>query len=81
MKVKDIKKEFEEFVNKECKLHIDKPEGHDNCSMIVSGDLVAIQVMISSLVENLVKHDILTFKELHTIIDVVEKFGAEHESK
>lgn len=81
MKAKDIKKEYEAYVNQECKIHIDKPKGHDKCAMTVLGDTVSIQTMLASLTETLVKHGVLRFEDLRHTIDIVEKAGVKYESK
>lgn len=81
MKAKDIKKEYNAYVNQECKIHIDKPKGHDKCAMIVLGDTVSIQTMLASLAETLIKNGVLNFEDLHRTIDVVEKAGVKYEPK
>ena len=81
MKVKDIKKEYESYVNKECKIHIDKAKGKERCSNVVLGDTISVQTMLASLFETLTSHGILTFNNLRYIIDIVEKSGDKHESK
>lgn len=81
MKIKNAKKEYEEFVKQECKIHIDKPKGKKNCAHTIMGDVVGIRTMLASLFETLDKYDILNFNDLRHIIDIVEKIGVENESK
>lgn len=81
MALKNVKKEYKEFVAKECKIHIDKPAGKENCTHIVMGSTIDICTMLASLFEALIKHGALSFNDLRDIVDVAEQAGAKHESK
>jgi hypothetical protein len=81
MELKNIKKEYKAFVDHECKIHIDKPAGKENCAHTIMGSQVSICTMLSSLFEALVKHGVLDFKVLRDIIDAVEAAGGKNESK
>lgn len=81
MKTKNVKKEYEEYVKQECKIHIDKYKGKENCAHTIMGDTVSISTMLASLVEALTKHGVLSFDDLRRIVDIVEKAGVKNESK
>ena len=81
MVLKNIKKGYKEFVNQECKIHVDKLAGKEHCAQIVLGDKASICVMLASLFESLVKHGALSFNDLRSIVDMVEEAGTKHESK
>lgn len=81
MELKNAKKEYKEFVKQECKIHVDKPAGKENCAHIVMGNPVSICTMLASLFEALVKHGALSFNDLRDVVDVAEQGVAKHESK
>jgi hypothetical protein len=81
MELKNIKKEYKAFVDHECKIHVDKPAGKENCAHIIMGSQVSICTMLSSLFEALVKHGALDFNDLRDIVDIAEQVGAKNESK
>ena len=81
MGLKNIKKDYKEYINQECKIHVDKPAGKEHCAHTVMGSQVGICTMLASLFEALVQHGALDFKDLRDIIDVVEEAGAKNESK
>lgn len=81
MELKNIKKEYKAFVDHECKIHVDKPAGKENCAHTIMGSQVGICTMLSSLFEALIKHGVLDFKMLRDIIDAVEAAGGKNESK
>lgn len=81
MVLKNVKKEYKKFVKQECKIHVDKPAGKENCAHTVMGSQVGICTMLSSLFEALVKHGAVSFDDLRAIVDMAEQVGAKHESK
>lgn len=78
---KDVKKEYMEYVKKECRIHIDKPAGKEHCSHMLMGDTVSICTMLASLFEMLIKHNVLDINDLKHIIGLVDKIGDNNESK
>ena len=81
MKIKNVKKEYEEYVKQECKIHVNKEKGKEHCAFIIMGSKISIQTMLASLFETLNKYGILNFNDLKHIITTVEKIGVENESK
>ena len=76
MKLKDLKNlknEYEEYVNQEFMLHVEKAKGADSCSMKVVGSAPGVMSLLATLMEALVKNNALSFKDLHFILDTVEK--------
>ena len=71
--LKNLKKEYEEYVNQEFMLHVEKAKGADNCSMKVVGSAPGVMSLLATLMEALVKNNALSFKDLHFILDTVEK--------
>lgn len=81
MKTKDIKKEYEAYINQECKIHVDKAKGKEHCASVILGDTISIQTMLASLFEALTKHNVLDCNDLRRVIDIVEKAGNKNESE
>ena len=78
--LKDLKSKYEEYVNQEFMLHVEKAKGADNCSIKVVGSAPGVMSLLATLMEALVKNNVLSFKDLHFILDTVEH-GVKNESK
>lgn len=78
--LKDLKNKYEEYVNQEFMLHVEKAKGKDNCAMKVVGSAPGVMSLLATLMEALVKNNALSFKDLHFILDTVEH-GVKNESK
>ena len=78
---KNVKKEYMEYVKKECKIHVDKPAGTEHCMHTVMGDTVSLCTMLASLFSSLNQCGAIDFNDLRNIIDIAEGKGAKDESK
>lgn len=54
----------EDWTNAECEIHIIKIKGRDNTIQQYSGTTTELLVCISSMIEQLLRHGIITLKEL-----------------
>lgn len=72
---------FKDYVNASGKIHVDKVQGKQASSTLIAGDQRVVMTMLASMIECMIKNEVLTAKDFKEIIDVVEKGIKELESK
>ena len=72
---------FEDYIEASGKIHVDKAQNKPASSTLIVGDKRVIMTMLASMMEVMIKNEVLTAEELRYIIDIVEKGIKEFESK
>ena len=72
---------FKDYVNASGKIHVDKVQGKQTSATLIVGDQRVIMTMLSSMVEIMIKNEVLEADDFRKIIDIVEKGIKEFESK
>ena len=72
---KKVLKSFEDYIQAEGIIKIEKKPGRERSAMFVNGDSLTIQVMICSFFEMLMREKVFTEEDLKDMINMAVKGG------
>jgi hypothetical protein len=72
---KKVLKSFEDYIQAEGIIKIEKKPGRERSAMFVNGDSLTIQVMLCSFFEMLMKENVFTEEDLKDMINMAVKGG------
>jgi len=72
---KKVLKSFEDYIQAEGIIKIEKKQGRERSAMFVNGDSLTIQVMLCSFFEMLMKENVFTEEDLKDMINMAVKGG------